>query len=129
VPVPPPLEVFGLKCEAGKKWCDGTPKVYGCNFPTPGKNFCREIGLGTMPGQPNVERCVCPAGNEEDGAKRSACEAKIVGEPGPPARPRWKSDGKVELHPENPFLARCSDCTYIEICKADGTKCTKAKLK
>jgi len=120
-PIPPPLRDFGL--HVGRQWMDATPSVYGCGYKGPGTNFCREIGLGEMPGQPGVERCDCPAGNEDDPVARSCREAFVVG-----GRPLWRSDGKVELHDTNPFLARCSACTWIEVCHADGTRCTRAKL-
>lgn len=120
-PVPPPMRDFNL--HVGRQWVDATPSLYGCGYKGAGTNFCRDIGLGEMPGQPGVERCDCPAGNEDDPAGRSCREAWVVG-----GKPLWRSDGKVELHDSNPFLARCSACTWIEVCRADGTKCTRAKL-
>lgn len=110
-PVPPPLTGFNLHGDRRKM--DATPQVYGCAF-------CAAIGLGTMPGNPSLQRCDCPAGNEDDAAKRSACEAKVVG-----GKPLWRSDGLVVVDSSNPFLASCSECAWIEVCKADGTKCTR----
>ena len=126
-PIPPPLQGFNLQCQnsdgSWKKWCDGTPQVYGCGYKGSGTNFCDEIGLGEMPGQPGVVRCDCAPGNEDDPVARECREAYIVG-----GKPLWKTDGVIELHDTNPFLARCSNCTEISICKADGTKCTTARL-
>jgi hypothetical protein len=121
-PEPPPLSGFNL--HIGGKWMDGTPQVYGCGYKGPGTNFCADIGLGEMPGQPGVVRCDCAAGNEDDPVARQCREAYIVG-----GKPAWRSDGSVELHDTNPFLARCSNCSWIEICKADGTKCTRLALQ
>lgn len=39
-------------------------------------------------------------------------------------RPLVKSDGKVELHPENIFKARCSGCSWIQMCSSDGAVCS-----
>jgi hypothetical protein len=120
-PMPPPMRDFGV--HVGRWWVDATASLYGCNYKGPGTNYCRDIGLGEMPGQPGVERCDCPAGNEDNPIDRSCREAWVVG-----GKPLWRSDGKVTLHETNPFLARCEGCTWIEICRADGTKCTRAKL-
>ena len=128
-PVPPPLTDFNLTIHLGRRWpFDGTASVHGCGYKGPGTNFCRDIGLPTMPNNPAVERCDCPAGNESDGAKRSACERKVIGEPGPPANALWRGNGTVEVNPDNHLLAACSGCTWIEVCKADGTKCTRVTL-
>ena len=126
-PEPPPLRDFNLHCQnsdgSWKKWCDATPQVYGCGYKGAGTNFCDEIGLGEMPGQPGVVRCDCAAGNEDAPEARECREAWIVG-----GKPLWKTDGSLELHPENLFLARCSECKELSICKADGTKCTTVRL-
>ena len=126
-PEPPPLQGFNLHCQnadgSWKKWCDATPQVYGCGYKGPGTNFCDEIGLGEMPGQPGVVRCDCAPGNEDAPEARECREAFVVG-----GKPLWKTDGSLELHPENPFLARCSECKELSICKADGTKCTTVRL-
>jgi len=123
LPIPPPLQNFNLKYTPGRKWpFDATPQVHGCDFPVPGKNFCAEIGLGEMPGQPGVRRCDCPAGNEDNSEKRQACERKITG------GGLWRSDGITKVNPDNPFLANCTSCTWIEICHADGTKCKRISI-
>jgi hypothetical protein len=111
-PVPPPLTDFSLHC--GRTWCDATPSVHGCDF-------CAAIGLGEMPGQPGVQRCDCPAGNEDDPVKRQACELQVLG-----GAAFWRSDSGVEINQNNHLQARCSSpCTWIEVCKNDGTKCTR----
>jgi hypothetical protein len=107
-PVPPPLVDFNLHC--GNRWCDATPILYGCEF-------CAAIGLGEMPGQPGVPRCNCPAGNEDNPAKRMACERQVIG-----GAALWRSSTGVEVNPENHLQARCSSsCTWISVSKADGT--------
>ena len=114
-PVPPPLVDFNLHCVESRKWdCDATPIVYGCEF-------CAAIGLGEMPGQPGVKRCNCPPGNEDTPIKRMACERKVIG-----GAALWRSSTGVEVNPENHLQARCSSaCSWIEVCKTDGTKCTR----
>jgi len=122
LPVPPPLLEYDVKYYPGRKWpFDATPKVHGCDFPFPGDNFCAEIGLGTMPGG-GARRCDCPAGNEDNSEKRQACERKITG------GGLWRSDGITKVNPDNPFLANCTSCTWIEICHADGTKCKRISI-
>jgi len=111
-PVPPPLVDFNLHC--GNRWCDATPILYGCDF-------CAAIGLGEMPGLPGVKRCNCPAGNEDNGPKRMACERQVIG-----GAALWRSSTGVEVDPGNHLQARCSSaCSWIEVCKADGTKCSR----
>jgi len=111
-PAPPPLVDFNLHC--GNRWCDATPILYGCDF-------CAAIGLGEMPGLPGVKRCNCPAGNEDNGPKRMACERQVIG-----GAALWRSSTGVEVDPGNHLQARCSSaCSWIEVCKADGTKCSR----
>jgi hypothetical protein len=129
-PQPPPLQFIKMKCDRGGKWpCDATPQVFGFEYKGPGTNYCAEIGLGEMPGQPGVERRTCPAGNDDNGPRRRACERVVLGSPGPPAPALWRSfSGHVEVNPENHLQARCAagiDCSWIEVCHSGGLQCTR----
>jgi len=117
-PVLPPLQSIDLKPEG--KWMGGTPQFHGCDFPAPAENYCAKAGLGTMPNDPNVVRCDCPAWSEADPQQRMCREHQaLLGDAS------WHTDGILERNPENHLQARCSDCSWIEVCSADGGKCTR----
>jgi hypothetical protein len=123
-PQAPPLMKINMKCDKPGKWkCDGTPQVLGFEYKGPGTNYCAEIGLGEMPGQPGVVRRVCPLGNEDNAPRRQCWERRVLG-----GAALWRSSGDVEVNPSNHLQARCragSTCSWIEVCHADGTKCTR----
>jgi hypothetical protein len=49
-----------------------------------------------------------------------ACELYAMGGP-----QLWRSDGKVQINPENQAQANCTNCTWIEVCLPDGTSCKR----
>jgi hypothetical protein len=100
-----------LNCEG--YWCDATPSVHG-------REYCEAIDMPCMPGSdPCIARLDCPP-RPEGHPERIACETKFFG-----GDPLWQSDGTVVKHPDNRSLARCEDCTWIEVCLANGEKCTR----
>jgi hypothetical protein len=67
----------------------------------------------------------CPARFEGD-AERGPCEEiGVAGHYG--GRPLWRSDGTVELS-DNPFQSTCDGCTWLEVCAADGTACSRCSV-
>ena len=42
-------------------------------------------------------------------------------------KPLWRSDGEVQLT-DNPFQAKCSNCSWLEICAGDGTACQRCSI-
>jgi hypothetical protein len=124
-PVPPPLLKINMTCNKPGKWkCDGTPQVLGFEYKGPGTNYCAEIGLGEMPGQPGVVRRICPLGSEDNAPRRQCWERRVLG-----GAALWHSfSGKVEVNPDNHLQARCAaglDCSWIEVCHAGGLQCTR----
>lgn len=85
-------------------------------------SYCDKIGF--------TNRLHCPARNECPGYKceeRVACEAiGVSGSYG--GKPLWRSDGTVNPT-DNPFQATCSNCTWLEICAADGTACKRCETE
>jgi hypothetical protein len=85
----------------------------------------------------NGSRLFCPArmeckGTEEPPPQNFKCEERapceeigVAGSYG--GKPLWRSDGKVELS-GNPFQATCSDCTWLEVCAADGWSCSRCAI-
>ena len=82
-------------------------------------------------------RLFCPARMEckppeEPGSQNYKCgerppceEIGVAGRYG--GRPLWRSDGTVELS-DNPFQATCYGCTWLEVCAADGTACSRCAI-
>ena len=101
-----------IKLECKGPWCDITPSVHG-------RDYCAAIDMGCMPGTDCVPRLDCPP-RPEGHVERQACETRFFG-----GDPLWQSDGVVVPYPENRSKARCTECTWIEACLADGTKCTR----
>lgn len=87
------------------QWFHCTPLV------GPSLAFCRSQGL---------EREFCPP-RPNGHSERQACEVQIMG-----GYASWHSDGEVILR--NPLMARCVDCTYLEICLPDGTNCKRVSI-
>jgi hypothetical protein len=56
--------------------------------------------------------------------ERAACE-RILISGRPNGVPVWKSDGSIELHPENVMKARCSGCSWLQVCSSDGAVCSE----
>jgi hypothetical protein len=119
-PTPPPLYTFAMKLE-GTSWWNGTPIVKG-------HDYCEAIGMGTMPDgvQPRNE---CPVRNECPGVKceeRAACERVVMG-----GLATWRSDGQtiVDESNENHLLAKCKNCTWIEVCNANQTLCRRSSVQ
>lgn len=115
-PEPPGLYSFSGPVLHGA-WYDATPTVND-------HDFCESIGLGTMPDgvQPRNQ---CPPRPECPGVKceeRAACERQIMG-----GRATWGSDGALEVNQanENHLQARCSNCSYIEVCDTHGGSCKR----
>ena len=71
----------------------------------------------------------CPARSECPGPKcteRGPCEELgVSGHYG--GKPLWRSDGTVELS-GNAYQATCSGCTWLEVCAADGTACSRCAI-
>jgi hypothetical protein len=78
--------------------------------------YCSSMGINEL---------WCPARVEGD-PDRFACER--VGVSGKDdGAPLWRSDGKVLLT-ANIFQATCDACTWIEVCAADGTVCSRCEV-
>jgi hypothetical protein len=59
-------------------------------------------------------------------AERGPCEELgVSGRYG--GKPLWRSDGTVNLS-DNAFQATCSGCTWLEVCAADGTACSRCTI-
>ena len=128
-PVAPKVNKFGLK--AHQRTNDSTPQFYNGEAErwdgTKLTGYCDAIGF--------VNRLHCPARMECGEVvnpkavkcnERVACEAlgvsgRIDG------KPLWRSDGTVHLS-DNPFQATCKECTWLEICAADGTACQRCAI-
>ena len=108
-----------IKLDCDGYWCDATPSVHG-------GDFCAAIGLPCMPGYGTELPCVngmrrldCPP-RPEGHDDRQICEtAFYLGDP------LWRTDGTLIPNPENRSQARTTDGTWIEVCRADGTMCTR----
>lgn len=116
-PTPPNLHTFAMKLEA-TGWWNGTPIVKS-------HDYCVAIGMPLMPDgvQPRNE---CPCRDECPNVKcqeRAACERAAMG-----GLATWKSDGELRVDEtnENHLLAKCSSCTWIEVCNASGTVCRRS---
>jgi len=103
-----------IKMECGSD-CDITPSVHGADY-------CAAIGMGCMPGTDCVPRLDCPP-RPEGHPERQACETRFFG-----GDPLWRSDGTLIANIENRSKAKCKDCTWLEACLADGTKCTREDM-
>lgn len=119
-PEPPPLYSFSGPVLHGN-WWDGTPVVND-------HAYCVSVGMGTMPDgvQPRNQ---CPPRSECPGLKceeRAACERQIMG-----GLATWRSDGPVEVNQsnENHLQARCSACSWIEVCDAAGRICKRSAVQ
>ena len=94
------------------KWCDATPLVHNMEY-------CNAIGS---------DRLDCPV-RLEGHPDRYACETAFYG-----GDPLWRSDGEVRVKgwktPDDPgddnrAQAFTPNGTWIEVCLADGTRCTR----
>jgi hypothetical protein len=122
-PVPPKIN----------RWSQGTPKPHGPWFDsTPlfydglssnwdgsvQEGYCRATGQ---------DRLHCPA-RPEGHEDRLACERWGVSGQKHGA-PLWRSDGSTEVKADNIFQGRCTSCTWLEVCAADGTVCARRELQ
>lgn len=107
-PVPNPANLK-WKIKVQGSWYDATP-VSDKNC-----EYCMETGQGD-----NWTRCECPARMEGD-PNRLPCEQVLIESP----FPVWRGDGTIETQ-SNGFLARCGDCSYLEVCNGPLTKCARA---
>lgn len=123
-PVTPKVDRFNLKRH--NRINDSTPLFYNRETArwdgSTVTGYCDKIGF--------TDRLHCPARNECPGYKceeRVACET--LGVSGKyDGKPLWRSDGTVNLT-ENMFQATCSNCTWLEICAADGTACKRCETE
>lgn len=124
-PTPPPLHHFNLKF--GEPWSGGTPLV------GPDPAYCRAVGY-------TDGRSFCAVRPDCSGEcpfpDREACEELVVG-----GDPLWRSDGRVVIKRDNPYLARCClpsntggkcqgapPCSWLEICNAAGLICDRVEV-
>jgi len=123
-PVTPKVNRWGGP-KAHNRVNDSTPLFYGRDTQrwdgTTITNYCADIGF--------PDRLHCPARSECPGYKceeRVVCEA--IGVSGKvDGKPLWRSDGQVNLT-DNPYQATCSSCTWLEVCAADGTFCSRCTI-
>jgi hypothetical protein len=110
-PQPNPADLkWNVKLEYAS-WYDSTPLVtHNCDY-------CAAIGMGEYEGQ---IRCECPARQEGD-PMRPVCEQGLI----QAAAPVWRGDGTIELA-SNGFLARCYNCSWLEVCNGPRTNCARA---
>lgn len=112
-PVTPKVNRWNLKPH--NRWYDSTPLFYGKGE----DGYCAKIGF--------PDRLFCPARSECPGFKceeRAACEKVGIG-----GLPLWRCEvGQAEVN-ENPYLARCPEGTWIEVCSADGTVCERKTIE
>jgi hypothetical protein len=129
-PVPPKCDRYNLK--AHQKTNDATCLVYNG---TDAKRwdgstvtgYCDSVGfVNRLHCPPRLECEVPPNPKAVKCGERVACEA-IATSGKPDGKPIWKSDGMVNLT-DNPFLATCTNCTWLEICNADGTGCGRCVI-
>lgn len=117
-PVPAGVSTWGGP-KVHNRWYDATPLVNNCNY-------CESIGMGEING---TQRCICPVRNECPGVKceeRPACERAAM-----KGLAAWRSDGEVEVNTanENHLQARCSNCTWLEVCDANGANCKRVEVQ
>jgi len=103
-----------LKIESGRWKGDATPSVRG-------HEYCVSIGMGEFNGVPRND---CPV-RQEGTPDRVPCERYFYG-----GEPLWHcSSGPAIVKEDNPALASCpGGSTWIEVCRADGTMCTRKDL-
>ena len=65
-------------------------------------------------------RLFCPPRLDGD-PKREACEVQVMR-----GDPDWRSDGRVIL--KNRLMAKCTECSYLEICLPDETHCARKEF-
>lgn len=106
-PLPPKFHRFALKRHQNKN--DATGLVPNEN------NYCSQVGF--------EGRAECPVRQEGD-PQRGPCEEVACG-----GFPIWRTSpaGDVEVL-ENPYQARCSNCTFLEVCTSDGTACSRCRI-
>lgn len=127
-PITPKVDRFGAP-HLINGWYDATPQFYSGETRrwdgTVVTGYCDAIGF--------VNRLHCPARMECGETpnpravkceERLACERLGVGGDAQTGKPLWRSDGQVELHPDNIFKARTSG-TWIQVCASDGTACSE----
>jgi hypothetical protein len=128
-PIPPKCDTYNLK--AHQKTNDATCLVYnGETHKWDGSTvagYCDAVGfVNRMHCPPRMECDTPPNPRAVKCEERSACEA-IATSGKPQGKPVWKSDGTVNLS-DNPFLATCDNCTWLELCNADGTGCGRCTI-
>jgi hypothetical protein len=123
-PLTPKVDRWGGP-KAHNRVNDSTPLFYGRETQrwdgTTITGYCAALGMG--------DKLHCPARNECPGIK---CEERVpceqIGVSGVyGGKPLWRSDGSVNLT-DNPYQATCSNCTWLEVCAADGTRCSRCKI-
>ena len=128
-PVPPKVDRFNIKKH--NRVCDATPQFYNREAlrwdGTTVDQFCDSVGFSNRLHCPARQECPETGENVAGCKDRVPCEA--VGVSGKDTgKPLWRSDGSVNLT-DNPYQASCSDCTWIEICAADGTHCSRCETE
>jgi hypothetical protein len=110
-PAPPPFGRWNQRCPAPHgQWFHCTPLV------GPDDAYCALIGY-------TDGRTYCPV-RHEGHPERTECERLVVG-----GDPLWRSDGRTVVKPDNPYMARCSGCSVLEVCLADGTGCQRGAAR
>jgi len=124
-PVTPKVDKWNLKPH--NKWIDATPQFY--NRET--ERWDGTTITGYCDAAKFVDRLHCPARSECPGYKceeREACEQIGIGGK-PHSKPLWRCEqGTAEVNPENPLQAACAGGGWIEVCRSDGTGCTRLAL-
>ena len=123
-PWPPKVARWGGP-KAHQRTNDSTPQFYNKTAArwdgSEVTGYCDSLGF--------FGRLFCPARSECPGVKcqeRGLCEELgVSGHYG--GKPLWRSDGRVELS-DNPYQATCSGCTWLEVCAADGTVCSRCAI-
>lgn len=89
----------------------------------PDAGYCRAVGYtdgrAWCPTRPECDPSVgdCPFQDTV------GCNAWSLG-----GNPLWQSDGTTTVKPNNPFQADCQDCSWIEVCRPDGSECARLAL-
>ncbi len=113
-PLPPPLHSFNGP-KAHHRWYDSTAIVRGDTDPaSPFYRYCSTWWTDN--------RLSCPP-RPEGHPERDACIALIVG-----GERLWRSDGEIVPHPTNSAMAGCAECTWIEVCDASGSVCSRREI-